>query len=263
MYVHAYLWTVTFVAHLFFSDDKPHSSISAFRKTTRNLLCRTCGMTAKSGKLSCCARGGSWFGKCGATGNTKLPHTWHEGIQACEAREPKTVVMEQQRNAVYQKSNSSSSDDGNIINFKTSIKINQIFASTSTKMPHAPFGVHNNASHQGSTITLTHMTMNTSVSTIVQARKTGIHTPVNVLSRSTTILPANPPIALAINGPVTHPVNSIITNPGRMSIAEAEASTGIDPFHVSASMPLTARKRGILESMYVAHISVLVIVVVF
>ena len=65
--------------------------------------CLTCGTIKKLGKLSCCARGGSWFGKCGGIGNTKFQHTWHEGIQACKAQQSR-LVMGQQQNAVQQNS---------------------------------------------------------------------------------------------------------------------------------------------------------------
>ena len=46
--------------------------------------CDECGTIKKSGKLSCCARGGAWFKNCGDVGDTKFDHTWIEGIQACK-----------------------------------------------------------------------------------------------------------------------------------------------------------------------------------
>ena len=45
-------------------------------------VCLKCG-TKKSGKLSCCARGGTWFQNCGDPGDSKFEHTWNEGINAC------------------------------------------------------------------------------------------------------------------------------------------------------------------------------------
>ena len=45
--------------------------------------CPKCGTVKKSGKRSCCARGGSWFNKCGDAGDTNFDHTWVEGIRAC------------------------------------------------------------------------------------------------------------------------------------------------------------------------------------
>ena len=46
--------------------------------------CPQCGGGGKSGKISCCARGGSWFQKCGDPGNSKFEHTWSEGSEACK-----------------------------------------------------------------------------------------------------------------------------------------------------------------------------------
>ena len=46
--------------------------------------CPTCGTTKKSKKLSCCARGGSWYKNCGDDGDSKFDHTWTEGVKACK-----------------------------------------------------------------------------------------------------------------------------------------------------------------------------------
>ena len=46
--------------------------------------CPRCGIMNKSGRLSCCARGGAWFQKCGDAGGLDFDHTWGEGIQACK-----------------------------------------------------------------------------------------------------------------------------------------------------------------------------------
>ena len=55
--------------------------------TTISSACLKCGTIAKSGKTSCCARNGAWFGTCGGAGKTKQArHTWYEGIQACNIR---------------------------------------------------------------------------------------------------------------------------------------------------------------------------------
>ena len=47
--------------------------------------CAKCG-TSKAGKRSCCARGGAWFKNCGDAGDTKVDHTWTEGVQACKRK---------------------------------------------------------------------------------------------------------------------------------------------------------------------------------
>merc|ERR1711904_509561 len=58
--------------------------------TTVSSGCSKCG-TLKSGELSCCSRGGSWFKKCGKPGDSKYSHTWTEGIQACQSQQPTKV----------------------------------------------------------------------------------------------------------------------------------------------------------------------------
>ena len=58
-------------------------------------LCIKCSTIKKSGKLSCCARGGAWFKNCGETGDTKFDHTWVEGIQACNSVASSVLVKAQ------------------------------------------------------------------------------------------------------------------------------------------------------------------------
>ena len=70
--------------------------------------CPRCGTIAKSGQMSCCGRGGSWFKSCGGAGNTKLQHTWYEGIQACKARSQFKAFIGHQLNAAQQKGTGSS-----------------------------------------------------------------------------------------------------------------------------------------------------------
>ena len=71
--------------------------------TTTSSLCRNCGTIAKSGKSSCCGRGGSWFGNCGSPGNAKLHHTWYEGIRACTTRTQSKAAISRQSNAAQQR----------------------------------------------------------------------------------------------------------------------------------------------------------------
>ena len=47
------------------------------------MTCLKCGTFKKSGKVSCCAPGGSWFKTCGGSGNRNADHTWSEGMKAC------------------------------------------------------------------------------------------------------------------------------------------------------------------------------------
>ena len=51
--------------------------------TTSSDTCTKCGINKKSGRHSCCARGGAWFKNCGDAGDTHVDHTWTEGIEAC------------------------------------------------------------------------------------------------------------------------------------------------------------------------------------
>ena len=62
-------------------------------ETTVGPACPNCGTLKKSGKLSCCAPGGTWFQNCGDGSNSNLGHTWFEGIQACVSLEAKTQAM--------------------------------------------------------------------------------------------------------------------------------------------------------------------------
>ena len=63
--------------------------------TRTSPVCLKCGIVKKSGKLSCCGHGGSWFGNCGSDGNSKLGHTWHEGIRVCKDRQFQAAMVQQ------------------------------------------------------------------------------------------------------------------------------------------------------------------------
>ena len=83
-------------------DQCPHKTPAA-TKTTITSACPKCGTIAKSGKSSCCGRGGSWFKSCGGAGNTRLEHTWYEGINACKARAHFRIAVGQRGNAAQPK----------------------------------------------------------------------------------------------------------------------------------------------------------------
>ena len=51
--------------------------------TAPNRACPKCAAIKKSGKFSCCARGGAWFKNCGMFVTKNVDHTWVEGVQAC------------------------------------------------------------------------------------------------------------------------------------------------------------------------------------
>ena len=83
--------------------------------TIGSVVCPRCGTIAKSGKNSCCGRGGSWFKTCGGTGTKKNHHTWYEGIKVCKVRSQSKTAVGQQLNAAQQEDIDSSqgADMGN------------------------------------------------------------------------------------------------------------------------------------------------------
>ena len=54
-------------------------------KNTTPLIpaCAKC-VRANDGKVTCCAKGASWEGKCGPPGNDNFEHTWGEGLKVCK-----------------------------------------------------------------------------------------------------------------------------------------------------------------------------------
>ena len=77
---------------------------------TIGLVCLQCGTIKRSGKLSCCGRGGSWFGNCGAAGTAKLRYKWSDGIQACKAQSQSKVVIGQELHGAQDEGGRSSDD---------------------------------------------------------------------------------------------------------------------------------------------------------
>merc|ERR1712037_324506 len=57
-------------------DHRWFEGVQACKRTTTtmSLVCPKCATIKKSGKMSCCGRGGSWYKNCGAAGNIKLDH---------------------------------------------------------------------------------------------------------------------------------------------------------------------------------------------
>ena len=58
-------------------------TLTVTRRPAISSGCPECGTIKKSGKRSCCARGGAWFKNCGDADDTKVDYTWAEGIRAC------------------------------------------------------------------------------------------------------------------------------------------------------------------------------------
>ena len=97
--------------------------------TVITAICTECGKIQKSGKLSCCSRGGSWFGHCGSIGNAHFSHAWYEGVRVCKARQFRTE-LEMQQHASQPKSNSSS--DGISVDTKSREVSSTAYAFVST-----------------------------------------------------------------------------------------------------------------------------------
>ena len=102
---------------------------SATTAATTIAVCPVCGAMKRSQKLSCCARGGSWYGKCGSAGDENGEHTWHEGIQACKARQSQ-VVMAQQQHAVRRGGTNAYSDAGTVVSSEPEALTDHMHVST-------------------------------------------------------------------------------------------------------------------------------------
>ena len=80
-------------------------------------VCPRCGTIAKSGKMSCCGRGGSWFKNCGGLAKMKLQHTWHEGIQICKSKSGPKRFAAQKLN-IDQQQDTDSFQGGDMTHYK-------------------------------------------------------------------------------------------------------------------------------------------------
>ena len=54
--------------------------------SSNKMACPKCGTFAKSGRVSCCARGGAWHKNCGGAGDRNTNHRWFEGAEACKCK---------------------------------------------------------------------------------------------------------------------------------------------------------------------------------
>ena len=94
-------------------------------------VCLKCGTIKKSGKASCCGRGGSWFANCGGAGNVKLGHTWYEGIRVCKALPQSSAAIEQHLNNNRERGIESFSNGDGLTNFRLTLTSTNDFALTS------------------------------------------------------------------------------------------------------------------------------------
>ena len=164
--------------------------------TSISPVCPACGIIRKSGKLSCCAHGGSWFGNCGNAENANFAHTWYDGIASCKARQFQVAVGEQLHDFQL-KSNASSGDTSVGMHPKAIVVTAQVYASasanTSTPIPNT---LQNFVTTNTSTITAARKskaydTRTTISKTIIATINTTIRAPVSMLTPKPGVLPAN------------------------------------------------------------------------
>ena len=115
-------------------DQCPRIRPLAATTTTITSACPKCGVIAKSGEISCCGRGGSWFRNCGSAGNAKLHHTWYEGIQVCKTRVQPKRASGRHSNAAHQLNSSNVFYTGNSTTVMTTTK-EFAFTSANTSTP--------------------------------------------------------------------------------------------------------------------------------
>ena len=142
-------------------------------------VCPRCGTIAKSGKMSCCGRGGSWFKSCGGTSNSNPGHTRYEGIQACKARPQSKPVNFHQLQVAQQQGIYSSHGAGGMTNYNSVIEAtsNKTFAFT-------PVNTSAPISDTTSIITATHTSENVLITTSSYTSATTIST--NILMSAST-----------------------------------------------------------------------------
>ena len=97
-------------------------------------VCPTCGTIDKSGEMSCCGRGGSWFRHCGSSGSRKRHHTWYDGIQACKARTQSRTSIGQQLNGAQQQKDIYLSQKANLANSKLFMAATKTFGFASVNV---------------------------------------------------------------------------------------------------------------------------------
>ena len=196
--------------------------------------CTKCSTTPKSGRMSCCGPGGSWFGSCGASGNSKFKHTWYEGIRACETGQP-MIAMGPQQSAVQQKHNDSANDTVMAMNSKSVVVAANIvtftLVTTSTKIPGTMAGVVSARNLINTlTSTPTRMTVASSMLSTVS-----VHTPVHASTPHYTAAKTSKTITTATTINVRNSVNMLksIIPPTDRSITISVKRTIIKSHHKS------------------------------
>merc|ERR1719174_1329937 len=66
------------------SITTPVSTSTLALVSSNTIACLKCGMFKKSGRVSCCAPGGTWYKDCGGADNRNADPKWFEGVEACK-----------------------------------------------------------------------------------------------------------------------------------------------------------------------------------
>ena len=103
-------------------------------KTTR-FTCQQCGTIRKSGKPSCCAHGGSWFGKCGSAVDEQVSYSWSQGLRVCNAQPRSDEVVDALLIAEQPLGTDSSRDEANATISKLDISVAKAFAPELAPIP--------------------------------------------------------------------------------------------------------------------------------
>ena len=188
--------------------------------TTISSVCFKCATIGKSGKRTCCGRGGSWFRNCGSAGNAKLHHTWYEGIRACKILAQSKTAISHQLNADQEKGIASSDDA--VTHTKGVLTTNNSLVPTSAnKSTVRPDTHHIMASATASTA----YDIDTANSKTIDVTSTTkmISTPPYMSSSMSSMTRDNTPITVPALRLVTNPS----TNTLRAAVARTSASKSI------------------------------------
>ena len=184
-------------------------------------LCPECGIIRKTGKLSCCARGGSWFRTCSAAGDTSLGHTWKEGIAVCKARQSRVAV----HHASQQNSNASSDDASMGINDKFAIATAQIFEATPANMSISMAGATSVMLSTDTSLRASNRQLTSK--TVSAATTTTAHNAEKILKPKLTLSPVNETITSSANRRATNAIHSVLTGLVKMTSAHTVASVSM------------------------------------
>merc|ERR1712032_1477254 len=200
--------------------------------TTTISACSKCVPIKKSGKTSCCGRGGSWFRNCGSVGNTRLDHTWYEGIQVCQTWAESKIAFGRQSNAAQQLN---SPNGAGVVNFKTNTTADKIFTFT-------PVNTSTATSYSTSTA---YSAGTASSKAIAAAANAIIYSPVDMSTPTPTIPPVNTSSRISMTNTSTNmlttaPVHSIV-----LPTTTATATTTATVTTTTALFTLTAKEATI------------------